>query len=345
MSILLFIVGVIAFAGGAVLAGFGIPISEFSFGNTLITSGATVGIGGLLLIGLGAVVSQLKRIAEGLAAPMPERAARPAETFEPMAAPSPAPAPIPAPAPVAARAAPAAAPEGGRFPFPTRRKREPGAKEPKAAEPDLPHTAAPVAEERGSFAPSLRNPDVPPVAVDDEVSLSPHEPLAPAPRDLDEAARSDSTEENVGVSAMRRGPIRESGWRPGTPPAPPAQSRRPTYFDTMWPAEGRPSRGPAAAEPNADAVPEVKPEFALEPELPPEPALELPPHETAAEPPAPSEASEGEPRPTVEVLKSGVVDGMGYTLYVDGSIEAELPQGTLRFASINELRAHLEKNS
>jgi hypothetical protein len=36
---------------------------------------------------------------------------------------------------------------------------------------------------------------------------------------------------------------------------------------------------------------------------------------------------------------------MGYTLYVDGSIEAELPDGTLRFASINELRAHLEKNS
>jgi hypothetical protein len=45
------------------------------------------------------------------------------------------------------------------------------------------------------------------------------------------------------------------------------------------------------------------------------------------------------------ILKSGVVDGMGYTLYVDGSIEAELPQGTLRFASINELRSHLEKNS
>jgi hypothetical protein len=47
----------------------------------------------------------------------------------------------------------------------------------------------------------------------------------------------------------------------------------------------------------------------------------------------------------VAILKSGVVDGMGYTLYVDGSIEAELPQGTLRFASINELRSHLEKNS
>jgi hypothetical protein len=36
---------------------------------------------------------------------------------------------------------------------------------------------------------------------------------------------------------------------------------------------------------------------------------------------------------------------MAYTLYVDGSIEAELPQGTLRFASIEELRSHLEKNA
>jgi hypothetical protein len=52
-----------------------------------------------------------------------------------------------------------------------------------------------------------------------------------------------------------------------------------------------------------------------------------------------------EEAPPVAILKSGVVDGMGYTLYVDGSIEAELPDGTLRFASINELRAHLEKNS
>jgi hypothetical protein len=341
MSILLFIVGVIAFLGGAVLVGFGIPTSEFSFGNTLITSGATVGIGGLVLIGLGAVVSQLKRIAEGLAGPLPERAAPPAESFNPM--PSPAPAPIPAAVP--ARAAPAAAPEGGRFPFPTRRKREPVAMEPEAAEPELPRMTEPAAEDRRSFAPSLRNPDVPPVAVDDEVSLSPHEPLAAGPRDLDEAARSESTEENVGVSAMRRGPIRESSWRPGAPPVTPAPSRRSTNFDTMWPAEGRPTRGPAAAEPDVGAVPEVNPEPASEPELPPEPALEMPPHETATEQAPPVEVSDDEPRRTVEVLKSGVVDGMGYTLYVDGSIEAELPQGTLRFASITELRSHLEKNS
>ena len=35
---------------------------------------------------------------------------------------------------------------------------------------------------------------------------------------------------------------------------------------------------------------------------------------------------------------------MPYTLYADGSIEAELPQGTVKFASVDALRAHLEKH-
>jgi hypothetical protein len=43
----------------------------------------------------------------------------------------------------------------------------------------------------------------------------------------------------------------------------------------------------------------------------------------------------------VRIFKSGVIDGMAYTLYTDGSIEAELPQGTVKFASIDELRAYL----
>ena len=32
---------------------------------------------------------------------------------------------------------------------------------------------------------------------------------------------------------------------------------------------------------------------------------------------------------------------MAYTLYTDGSIEAELAHGTVKFASIDELRAYL----
>ena len=52
----------------------------------------------------------------------------------------------------------------------------------------------------------------------------------------------------------------------------------------------------------------------------------------------------GDVRP-VSILKSGVVDGMAYTLYNDGSIEAELAEGTMRFASLSGLREHLEKYS
>lgn len=48
---------------------------------------------------------------------------------------------------------------------------------------------------------------------------------------------------------------------------------------------------------------------------------------------------------SVTVLKSGVVDGMAYSLYSDGSIEAELPEGTMRFGSIDELRTHLDQRS
>ncbi len=58
---------------------------------------------------------------------------------------------------------------------------------------------------------------------------------------------------------------------------------------------------------------------------------------------APDAAPEMEP--AVSVLKSGVVDGMAYTLYSDGSIEAQLPQGTLRFGSITELRNHIEQSA
>lgn len=45
------------------------------------------------------------------------------------------------------------------------------------------------------------------------------------------------------------------------------------------------------------------------------------------------------------ILQSGLVGKMPYTLYTNGSIEAQLPQGTLRFGSLAELRSYLEKNA
>jgi hypothetical protein len=50
--------------------------------------------------------------------------------------------------------------------------------------------------------------------------------------------------------------------------------------------------------------------------------------------------AEAEP---VTIVKSGVVDSMAYSLYSDGSIEAQMPEGVVRFASVDELRAHLDQ--
>jgi hypothetical protein len=93
-------------------------------------------------------------------------------------------------------------------------------------------------------------------------------------------------------------------------------------FESVWPKRAPGEEAPAPREP-ARGVARSRP---------------WPPPET---PPAPPSEETRAPA----ILKSGVVDGMAYTLYVDGSIEAQLPQGTVRFGSIAELRAHIENNS
>jgi len=97
--------------------------------------------------------------------------------------------------------------------------------------------------------------------------------------------------------------------RPNAPAmdAPPVEPVPPSFEDA-WPKSDRPRRPPRHAAPEAPAA--------------------APPREEA---------------PQVTVLKSGVVDGMAYSLYSDGSIEAQMPEGMMRFASIDELRSHLDQ--
>jgi hypothetical protein len=102
-----------------------------------------------------------------------------------------------------------------------------------------------------------------------------------------------------------------------------------SVFNTFWPATPR-REGQAA--PNHAAAP-APPTTADESVPPPEPARSSP----MAEAPATSAP--------ISVLKSGVVEGMAYTLYSDGSIEAQLPQGTLRFGSISALRNHIDNTA
>jgi hypothetical protein len=106
------------------------------------------------------------------------------------------------------------------------------------------------------------------------------------------------------------------------------------------PSEAAPRPGFAEARPAERARPELprRPAAATEPALIPE--RYVPPAPPRREAPAPAaEADE------VTVLKSGVVDGMAYSLYSDGSIEAQMPEGMMRFASIDDLREHLDQRA
>jgi hypothetical protein len=105
------------------------------------------------------------------------------------------------------------------------------------------------------------------------------------------------------------------------PPVREANEPPPASFDDAWP----------------------KSERARPPDAPPQRRAARSPSdfsETAA-----TRQTPVEDQPPVTVLKSGVVDGMAYSLYSDGSIEAQLPEGMMRFASIDELRAHLDQRS
>src|SRR5689334_16691064 len=95
MSFVLMVVGILAIALGAILIGFGIPINEFSLGNTLILAGTVTAAGGLVTFAISRAVSQLSRIADLLAT-------------RPVMASAPAAAPAPTAPPVAPQSAPRA---------------------------------------------------------------------------------------------------------------------------------------------------------------------------------------------------------------------------------------------
>ncbi|HET8973609.1 MAG TPA: hypothetical protein VFN63_10010 [Pseudolabrys sp.] len=295
MAVLLFSIGTFALVAGLVMVGFGIPINEFSFGNTLISAGTTAAVGGLIIIALGVAVGQLRRIAEMLAGDMPARYAQPMDLVEATGASSPA-VGIP-----------------DRIPFPPRPKSE----APLARMGSLPGAPTNSGNDDGYdqvAAPTLPNPEEAPMAEEDEITLSSPQPSGGSVPKTD-----------VKGLAGRGRQEPATSWKPSPASTPPVGSPprplQPARFDAMWPAE--------AKSPKSSVSDDAKPSFASASDT-------FPP-----ERPEP----EAQKSRAVAILKSGVVDGMGYTLYVDGSIEAELPQGTLRFASIKELRSHLEKNS
>lgn len=154
-------------------------------------------------------------------------------------------------------------------------------------------------------------------------------------------------------------PAQEAASQPASEP--PAKQRR----NLMFSSSSRRGRERAQARPGGDAS-AGEPRLAAETTSPPDldevppPSIDdawpkserarpadAPPQRRPLRNPPPFNEPPVMPRQApaaeVTVLKSGVVDGMAYSLYSDGSIEAQMPEGMMRFASIDELRAHLDQ--
>jgi hypothetical protein len=315
MSVILLILGILLAAAGIVAIGFGIPINEFNLGNTLIVAGTIAISAGLILVGLAAAVDQLTQIALAL---RPRAGARP--VLQPQAAepggvrPGQAPGQVPdqAPIPVPARAPMPVAP---RAPVFAQARAEDRGPEPAPAESVSAVAFSAIERLRSSLArPERKAGDATASDHAEDVSSAPVAPPTPAaPAGTNGSAPPD-------VAEARKKPPLDFLFRSK------AREPHPEAFDTVWP-----KRGARRANEQADAGESARPA-----------ATEAPIERPYSEPPLVAASDDSRP---AAILKSGVVDGMAYTLYADGSIEAQLPQGTVRFGSIAELRSHIENNS
>ena len=262
---------------GLLAVGFGIPISDTSFGNALLIAGVVVFCTGLILIGMWLAARELMgavRVGVG-------QAARAGTGPRPSA---------PPPLVVAA-----------------------------GSPPPRPHTDDPAAA--GSPPPwadevATRNK---PRAAAPEIEPAELEPPPAPPPPPDRPAR-----RNLLFATKRRD---KEDTLVAVPTALEAEPK--VSFENAWP---NPSRANGAAERH-------------EPVVPPPGGDET--NGAQVEVPAASEAVIPPPEalpPGVTVLRSGNVDGMAYTLYSDGSIEAQFAgESPIRFASFAALKAHVEQ--
>jgi hypothetical protein len=344
--IALLIGGIVVLCVGLLTVVYGIPIKEFSFGNTLIMAGTGAASAGLVLIGLYMVGREVRALARRLEGGLPN--ALPTPAFPPVMPPrepdlglTSAPPHVPAP-PV---------PE---LPQALR----PGRPRPTSDAPlftrDLPARDLPVrdlsrdpAPARSDFVDDLASS----LGLETESSSPPREEPVIRPRSPESAEAPPEPEpepaqrprRNIMFASHRRGSRPELGAKEDSlreASAPAAEAGEP------MPASGSDE---APGEPDADKERPVGSSWRERSALqrrrretlfpPREPAEPPPSEEPSLEPPPPQGAASD----AVTVVKSGVVDSMAYSLYSDGSIEAQMPEGMVRFASIDELRAHLER--
>jgi hypothetical protein len=326
--IALLIGGVVVLCVGLLTIVFGVPIKEFSFGNTMIVAGTVVSCTGLLLIGLYFVSRELKALVRRLEAGIPAAPAfagsrEATDLVDVIRSSKSAPEPVPS-APIGSsgrddmlfsrdrsRAKDGFADRLPQEPFPAPRTAAP-ASEDESPEPwqeehahsrnsgteasDAASLSAQRQQRRNLLFSSRRREQTPrEVEVRDETLAEQNPP------------HQQSSEDPTGE---------ETGHRSNSEPG--------SLFETAWPQRERPRREPS---PLRSRLSRTSNSEGSEPESPRE----------RYQPPKRAETE------SVTVVKSGVVDSMAYSLYSDGSIEAQMPEGMVRFASIEELRAHLDQ--
>src|SRR6266550_1491491 len=72
MVVGMLVAGICLVLAGLLAIGFGIPVKEFSFGNTLILTGALAACTGEIMLALAMAVRELKTIARRLGVGLPE---------------------------------------------------------------------------------------------------------------------------------------------------------------------------------------------------------------------------------------------------------------------------------
>lgn len=340
--IALLIGGTVVLCIGLLTVVFGIPIKEFSLGSTMILAGSVVSCAGLLLMGLYALGREIRaltrRLEAGLPAPSPAILPRESLPREPLSSRE-----TLSREPVAeAEAAPATVrpPRMQPEPQPVPRPRPP--REDTLFARDQPADAPRDEDDFGARDAHNRVPE-PPAWEDHPVTRS--RPVTPSaePFDAPQPEPAPRQRRNIMFSSSRRDKSRDLQPRedapaddsPNRPAAEePQQSETdtaaPDPFDRAWPQPSR-TRHESRQDPSPLSGGRPSPEHAAEDA--PEPARER------FQFPRRADAS------SVTIVKSGVVDSMAYSLYSDGSIEAQMPEGMVRFASIDELRAHLDQRN
>jgi hypothetical protein len=188
----------------------------------------------------------------------------------------------------------------------------------------LPSAVRPAVGE--GAAPNADRLESAPVVEESDVSLLPKTPVR---------AEDQNGDANHGVAGRANGAA-QTKTAPrvglsGRPARRQQQQPQGSIFDSLWPRAQQP-----APEAQMAAAAQAAPP---PPASPPQPVV-IGEHVAQAQPAPAAQPAQ----PSVSILKSGVVEGMAYTLYSDGSIEAQLPGGTLRFGSITELRNHIEQH-